>query len=466
MGGDIMRTLRLSLVGTVIVVLLGGTFVTVVAQEPTVATGPESTWVTFVSEECGELPGVHVGTDGLGDGFHWVRGYWGGVRDDLQRPSCQRHHDRGLQRRLRRVALRHLGHPEQIAGPDGTWSGWYHGMAGANETRVDLVPRHDRKRRIRGARLFIWDLTRLWASGGSSGFGLIYEGNAPPMAEFVMPSPAGWTRPHQASSTRARRQPVRRCRHPQRVAGPHHAKQRPVPRGAGLLVYAGVVAGGGRRHPHPRGPSGPAYGPVRDPPRTRPSSTLNETVAATLDRIRALRLLRPVLGPWPHTGEREARTHGPCPGRRDRPSHWRTRPAHRGETNDERMAALGGALLLGLALAAPARREQARSAVAEATWSSVSRSDGCPVLLVEEGTLRRNVQRSASKGRSGTDKARLQQGVLGGQGVASRHLDARLLEDRHGFANHTLAPAVSCAATPWPGHRRPTISSVPPVGPV
>ena len=127
-----MRALRLSLVGTVMVMLLGGTFVTVVAQEPTVATGPESTWVTFVSEECGELPGVHVGTDGLGDGFHWVRGYWGTCEMTFSDPRVNGtmtgdYNDDcvGL-----RCVIWGTG---KIAGPDGTWSGWYHGMAGANE---------------------------------------------------------------------------------------------------------------------------------------------------------------------------------------------------------------------------------------------------------------------------------------------------------------------------------------------
>jgi hypothetical protein len=181
-----MHTLRLSLVGTAILILLGGTFVTVVAQEPTVATGPESAWVTFASEECG--PGVSEGTDGRGDGFRWFRGYWGTCEMTFSDPRVNGimigdYNDDCVGTRCV------IWGNEQITGPDGTWSGWYHGMAGANDAEWTSYHVMTGSGGYEGL-TFIWDLTRLWSSGGKSGFGLIYEGDAPPMTEFVMPTSA------------------------------------------------------------------------------------------------------------------------------------------------------------------------------------------------------------------------------------------------------------------------------------
>ena len=67
-----MRTMRLSLIGTVILSLIGGLNGAVMAQsEPEVATGPEHAWVTLVSEDC-DFAGQD--SSGEGDGFTWYHG--------------------------------------------------------------------------------------------------------------------------------------------------------------------------------------------------------------------------------------------------------------------------------------------------------------------------------------------------------------------------------------------------------
>jgi hypothetical protein len=179
-----MRTMRLSLAGTVILALLGGLSVAVVAQDPVVATGPEHAWVDFVSEDCADLPGAPVLSRGNGDGTTWIRGAWGTCEMAFSDP---------------RVSGTMTGDynddcfggywpcvvwgTEEISGPDGTWSGWYHGISPADgqQTTYHVMTGSGGY----GGLTFVWDWTR--SPEGPSGSGFIYEGTPPPQPEFVMP---------------------------------------------------------------------------------------------------------------------------------------------------------------------------------------------------------------------------------------------------------------------------------------
>ena len=172
-----MRTLRLWLAGVVILVLLGGLGGAVMAQssEPEVAAGSAHEWVTPVSRTCSD-PDQSVNT-GSGGGFVWFRDWTYRCQENLSDP---------------RVTGALTGHynddcwgdgyciywgTEELVGPDGTWTGAYHGTTqpGNVQTSYKVMTGSGDYEGL----TFIWHGTG--TQGSVDGHGLIYEGATPPM---------------------------------------------------------------------------------------------------------------------------------------------------------------------------------------------------------------------------------------------------------------------------------------------
>lgn len=178
-----MRTIRLSLVGTVALAFLAGLGSTVAAQpDAEVATGAEHAWVTLVSEECGARSGQESWGDG--DGFSWyqsaqftcdltfsdprVSGTLTGVYHD----NCFGEDDTYCV----------YWNWEEITGPEGSWTGGVWG------TLQDGQPEATSLKAFAGSGAYE-GLTFLVHGAGVLGeqdfYGLIYEGVLPPMPGLV-----------------------------------------------------------------------------------------------------------------------------------------------------------------------------------------------------------------------------------------------------------------------------------------
>ena len=173
-----MRTVRLSLVGTVILSLVGGLGSVVMAQsEPEVATGPEHAWVTLVSEDC-DFAGQD--SSGEGDGFTWYHG--GTYTCDLV------FSDPRVSGTLTGVysdnCFGAAGLPcvfwdsEEITGPEGTWTGGVWGTVQAGEPQATSLKVFTGSGAYEGLTFLLHGVGVL---GEQDFYGLIYEGNLPPM---------------------------------------------------------------------------------------------------------------------------------------------------------------------------------------------------------------------------------------------------------------------------------------------
>ncbi len=168
-----MRTLRLSLAGTVILALLGGLSVAVVAQDQ----GVEPTWTTLVEEQCmlAEDDAHTSETDGK---LTRVRDYAlacevmftdprvSGMRSTLYNEDC-----------LGSFPCVYWA-THELAGPDGTWSGWTTGTVDADRTAIGHSV-------LTGSGAYE-GLTFVWSAIGTYdeppiAYGLIYEGEPPPL---------------------------------------------------------------------------------------------------------------------------------------------------------------------------------------------------------------------------------------------------------------------------------------------
>ena len=168
-----MRTLRLSLVGPVILVLLAGLGSVVVAQDDEGG----AVWVTLMDEQC-SAPDDAVFTSGDEDGKAWLRDYpldctvtWSdprisGTRTTVYNDDC-----------LGDAPCVYWG-THELAGPDGTWSGSSNGTTDpdGNATGYTVLIGS-------GGYDGLTFLAHAMGPFGEppSGFGIIYEGDAPPM---------------------------------------------------------------------------------------------------------------------------------------------------------------------------------------------------------------------------------------------------------------------------------------------
>ena len=188
-----MRTLGLSLAGTVALGLLCGSAGGVVAQDPVVATGPESSWVTLESwpDECLWGSPAEGYTDGQGDGFEWARGYRTDCEVAFSDPRVsgtltQLGNDDWYQTGKARGSLITWGQ-EELTGPDGTWSGWFQ-QIGDPEMEDDASFHVMTGNGAYEGLTFIWERSFDSTSIRHLGKGLIYEGGPPPASEPVDPS--------------------------------------------------------------------------------------------------------------------------------------------------------------------------------------------------------------------------------------------------------------------------------------
>lgn len=119
-----MGVLRLSLAGTVILVLLGGLSGVVAAQAGSdVVLGPTYAWVTSVSSEC--TPGSGTNTSVAGIDRHrdllitcadtWSDARVSGTKSVVYNDDC-----------FGTAPCLYWG-TQEIVGPEGTWIGWFNG---------------------------------------------------------------------------------------------------------------------------------------------------------------------------------------------------------------------------------------------------------------------------------------------------------------------------------------------------
>jgi len=184
-----MRTLRLSLMGMVMLGLLLGRTGASGAQEPVVATGPENTWVTLDHQECEWASGAPGHTDGGGDGFEWLRGYRTTCEVTFSDPRVSgpltQTVDEDWYGKYGPIVA--WGN-ETLVGPGGTWTGWYQGIGdpeGEDQPTYHVMTGSDGYEGL----TFIWE--RSWAEqpigGAWRGTGFIYEGDPPPVSDAIEP---------------------------------------------------------------------------------------------------------------------------------------------------------------------------------------------------------------------------------------------------------------------------------------
>ena len=126
-----------------------------VAQDPVVATGSENVWLTLKSwpDECnrGSLGPDH--TAGEGDGFEWLRGFETGCEVTFSDPRVSGtvtqvwNEDWHKTGKARGVLL--AWGQEELTGPSGSWSGWFHEIERSRDGVLRHVPRPDRRWRLR-----------------------------------------------------------------------------------------------------------------------------------------------------------------------------------------------------------------------------------------------------------------------------------------------------------------------------
>ncbi len=167
-----MRTLRLSLAGTVMLVLLGGLSVAVAQDE-----GVEPTWTTLVEEQCmlAEDDAHTSETDGK---LTRVRDYdlacevtftdprVSGMRSTLYNEDC-----------LGSFPCVYWA-THELAGPDGTWSGWTTGTVDPDRTAIGHSVLTG-SARLRGSDVRLECHRQVRRT--TLAYGLIYEGDPPPM---------------------------------------------------------------------------------------------------------------------------------------------------------------------------------------------------------------------------------------------------------------------------------------------
>lgn len=178
-----MRALRLSVVGTVSLVLFGGVSSAVYAQpEVEVATGSDYAWVTLVSEtDCSGAAGAH----GVRDGIDWVRGNTftcdlefsdprvSGVLTGAYNDDCFGDDDEW-------ACL--YWNSEEISGPDGDWIGGVWGTIRMDDPEAASLKVFRGTDAYEGLNFLVHGLGVL---GEQDFYGLIYEGNLPPMPGLV-----------------------------------------------------------------------------------------------------------------------------------------------------------------------------------------------------------------------------------------------------------------------------------------
>lgn len=172
-----MRTLRLSLAGTVILSLFGGLSMAVVAQpESGVASGPAHEWVTLISSVCSDPDQPFNG--GEGDGFSWLRDWTYRCQEHLSDPRVSGVKTGTFNRDClgpEELTCVYWG-TEELVGPDGIWSGRHQGTVDPSDVQASYKVMTG-SGKYEGL-TFIWHGTGTLAR--ADGFGLIYEGAAPP----------------------------------------------------------------------------------------------------------------------------------------------------------------------------------------------------------------------------------------------------------------------------------------------
>jgi len=179
-----MRTLRLSLAGTVILALLGGLSVAVVAQvESEVATGPDNALVTYLTNVC-DITDTDLVWSDSGISIDRGREYAcettfsdprvSGTRTGAYNSDC----------------FGELETPclewgtDEIVGPDGSWTGSYQGILDGDRLTSYRVYRGTAG--YEGL-AFIWLRTGTYDIPG--GYGLVYAGEPPPMPALAPTDP-------------------------------------------------------------------------------------------------------------------------------------------------------------------------------------------------------------------------------------------------------------------------------------
>jgi len=172
-----MRTLRLSLAGSLILGLLAVPGGSMLAQssDPEVASGPGHAWITPVSRTCSEPDQPVVAGDG--DGFAWFRDWTYRCRENLSDPRVTGDLTGSYNDDCWADGYCVYWGTEELVGPDGTWTGAYHGTVEPGDTQTSykvMTGSGDYE-----GLTFIWHGTGMRGSGDGHGF--IYEGAPPPM---------------------------------------------------------------------------------------------------------------------------------------------------------------------------------------------------------------------------------------------------------------------------------------------
>ena len=121
-----MRTLRLSLAGTVILALLAGLIGAVVAQSE----GARSAeWLTFIEQDC--TVGDHEPSTVV-DGVEQLRGMPITCDITFSDPRLSGVQSSVFNQDIYESGIHVYWGTQEMVGPDGTWSGWFHGTISAD----------------------------------------------------------------------------------------------------------------------------------------------------------------------------------------------------------------------------------------------------------------------------------------------------------------------------------------------
>jgi hypothetical protein len=173
-----MRTLRMSLAGTVILALLGGLSVAAVARSggPDVMTGQSAAWVTFTDQSC-SVEGVTPEQDGVIQRTRGVKATCDVTFDDPRASGTATisgnydcHAEAGCT----------TWGTQEIVGPDGSWSGPFTGIIDPSFTERAVAVMTGTAG-YEGLTFIVHGVAPLGEA--PTVVGIIYEGGPPPISD-------------------------------------------------------------------------------------------------------------------------------------------------------------------------------------------------------------------------------------------------------------------------------------------